>query len=203
MSRRKKHGLTPEDLELWKIVTQSIAPLTPDRAKPAPDDPANPGAPAQKSPSPQFRAHQIMRPKPLRQDPKITVDVRPDPLDDLRRASANMDRKTYDRLRKGRLRPDRRIDLHGMTIAVAQTVLTNFVLSAHADGARVLLVITGKGRIGPTDAGVIPGRRGVIRQSVPHWLSIPPLQALVVQTLPAADRHGGSGAYYIYLKRQR
>ena len=93
-----------------------------------------------------------------------------------------------------------RIDLHGMTLAVAQPVLIRFVLQAQAAGKRLVLVITGKGREGGPDAP-LPVRPGALRHNVPHWLHMPPLNAIVLQARPAHRRHGGEGAYYVYLRR--
>jgi DNA-nicking Smr family endonuclease len=112
-----------------------------------------------------------------------------------------MDRRTFQRIKRGKSKPDARIDLHGMTVAVAHPALTSFVLKSHAAGHRLLLVITGKGR-GGEDDDPVPVRRGILRQQVPHWLTIPPLASVVLQVEPAHDRHGGSGAFYVYLRRR-
>jgi DNA-nicking Smr family endonuclease len=113
-----------------------------------------------------------------------------------------MDRRRFERLRRGKITPDARLDLHGMTSERAHSALTGFVLDAHARGLRLLLVITGKGR--PGDPGtVIPERHGILRHSLPHWLAAPPLGARVLQVAPAHQRHGGGGAFYVYLRRSR
>ena len=64
-----------------------------------------------------------------------------------------------------------------------------------------MLVITGKGRA--PDGGLQPQRHGILRHSVPHWLGAPPLAARILQVAPAHQRHGGGGAYYVYLRRRR
>jgi len=99
--------------------------------------------------------------------------------------------------------PDRRVDLHGMTAQVAHAVLTQFIMSAHASGARLVLVITGKGRLHGDADSVMPQRKGIIRHSVPEWLRQAPLTGKVVQVIPAHRKHGGDGAYYVYLRRKR
>lgn len=107
-------------------------------------------------------------------------------------------------MQRGKLKPEARIDLHGMTLADAHPALTDFVLRAHDRGLRLLLVITGKGQGGDRrDDGPIPIRRGVLRQQVPGWLVAPPLGAVVLDVRPAHHRHGGEGAYYVYLKKRR
>lgn len=113
-----------------------------------------------------------------------------------------MDRKTHTKMKRGKLVPEARIDLHGMTMDRAHPSLTGFIMRAASEGKRLVLVITGKGKDRDED-GPIPIRRGVLRHQVPHWLSVPPLSQLVLQITAAHDRHGGGGAYYVYLKRLR
>ena len=113
-----------------------------------------------------------------------------------------MDRKTHRRLTAGKVRPEARIDLHGMTTAHAHTALTSFILSARARGLRTVLVITGKGRRDLSDDPV-PRPHGILRHEVPRWLSLAPLASSVLQIVPAHRRHGGDGAYYVHLARAR
>ncbi|MFV2002190.1 MAG: Smr/MutS family protein, partial [Paracoccaceae bacterium] len=87
-------------------------------------------------------------------------------------------------------------------LAEAHPALIGFVLGAHSAGRRLVLVITGKGKPG-TDAGPIPERRGVLKHQVPGWLAGSALRPAVLQVTQAHLRHGGSGAYYVYLKRRR
>ena len=105
-------------------------------------------------------------------------------------------------MKRGKSKPEARIDLHGMVVADAQAQLTRFILTAHSAGQRLVLVITGKGRR-PSGDGPIPQRHGVLRHQVPQWLSTPPLSHAVLQVSEAHQRHGGSGAYYVYLARRR
>jgi DNA-nicking Smr family endonuclease len=112
-----------------------------------------------------------------------------------------MDRRRLEKLRRGRVDPEARIDLHGMTSERAHAALNDFILSAHARGLRLVLVITGKGRA--DDAPHQPRRHGILRHSVPHWLAAPPLGGRVLQVLSAHQRHGGDGALYVYLRRWR
>ncbi|MGB0496726.1 MAG: Smr/MutS family protein [Rubricella sp.] len=112
-----------------------------------------------------------------------------------------MDKRLFDKMRRGRLKPDARIDLHGMTAERAHGALNGFILRAHAEGLRLVLVITGKGRTGVHDH--VPERRGVLRHAVPQWLKQAPLGPFVLQITPAHRSHGGAGAYYVYLRRKR
>lgn len=113
-----------------------------------------------------------------------------------------MDAKAFTRMSKGKLAPDARIDLHGMTVSEAHPELIRFVLNAHSEGARLVLVITGKGKPGP-DFGPIPQRYGVLKHQVPNWLRSPPLGGLILQVSEAHLKHGGAGALYVYLRRTR
>ena len=113
-----------------------------------------------------------------------------------------MDQKAYGRMKRGKLAPEGRIDLHGMTLDQAHPALTRFILGAQADGKRLVLVITGKGKPGD-DAGPMPRPRGVLKRQVPMWLAMPPLAQAVLQISAANIRHGGDGAFYVYLRRHR
>lgn len=130
------------------------------------------------------------------------VDRAPDPSRALEVAPPRVDGRTHARLRRGKLRPEARIDLHGMTLSQAHPALIRFLSSAHADSKRLVLVITGKGK-DRDDGGIMPVRRGVLRHQVPQWLQTPPLGSIVLQVTPAHFRHGGDGAYYVYLRRTR
>ena len=107
----------------------------------------------------------------------------------------NLDRKTMDRLRKGKLRPEKYIDLHGMTAAAAHLSLNTFLSEAHNLGHRCVLVITGKGNL--RHGG------GIIRRELPSWLNSRENRKLVLGFSKAQPFDGGTGAFYILLKRQR
>ena len=112
-----------------------------------------------------------------------------------------MDRRRRDKLRRGKIEPEARLDLHGMTSERAHAALVGFLVDAHARGLRLVLVITGKGRAGADT--MVPERHGILRHSLPHWLAAPPLVGRILEVTPAHARHGGSGAFYVYLRRIR
>jgi DNA-nicking Smr family endonuclease len=150
---------------------------------------------ASPSPAP-FRLGASARPSPKPHDLAPTLSTQ------IERQPVTMDKKRFGQMKKGRLTPDARIDLHGMTIAEAHPALVRFVLSAVSQQRRLVLVITGKGKSRP-DTGVIPERHGALRHQVPHWLHSAPLKAHVLQISEAHVKHGGQGAYYVYLRRPR
>lgn len=111
-----------------------------------------------------------------------------------------MDTKTFGKLKRGKLVPEARIDLHGMTVDQAHPALTRFILTSQSRGLRLVLVITGKGeQDNPYDP--IPRRRGVLKRQVPLWLRMPGLTTAVMDVTEAHIRHGGGGAFYVYLRR--
>lgn len=110
-------------------------------------------------------------------------------------ATSGLDRRTMDRLRKGRLRPEARIDLHGMTAERARRALENFVADKHTEGKRCVLVITGKGSL--KQGG------GIIRREFPDWLNAPEIRPRVLGFAQAQPADGGAGAFYVLLRRIR
>jgi DNA-nicking Smr family endonuclease len=191
---RRRRGLSPEDRKLWEAVAATATPLHAPAAaqppEPAPPPPA--AAPPQRPPR---------RPERPPEPPRVTLDLAPDPQAALLLGHPRMDRRRFDKLRRGRLEPEARIDLHGMTSERAHAALTGFILDAHGQGLRLVLVITGKGR--RDDQAMQPHRHGILRHSLPHWLAAPPLRARILDIAPAHQRHGGAGAFYVYLRRQR
>lgn len=181
MSRRRR--LSPEEEALWKRIAQTTNPMQKPRiAKTPPKQPERPSARAEPAWSPPaFRVGE----KAVATETRIPAQPAP----------VKMDRKAYTKLKRGKSVPEARIDLHGMTAAAAHTALTAFLLRAHGEGKRLVLVITGKGKPNET------GQTGILRREVPHWLDQPPLRQIVLQTTQAHQRHGGSGALYVYLRR--
>jgi DNA-nicking Smr family endonuclease len=105
------------------------------------------------------------------------------------------DAQTRDKLSKGRLPLEGRVDLHGMTQDEAYALLLSFLRRAHDGGIRYVLIITGKGSSSRSE--------GVLRRAVPHWLSTAPFRALISGHDNAARRHGGGGALYVRLRRRQ
>ena len=120
---------------------------------------------------------------------------------------SGVDGHTDEKLRRGELAPDSRLDLHGLTEAVAHRVLTAHLHGAHLRGDRLVLVITGKGARAkpdaPFDLELDARARGVLARVVPRWLGEPQFARLIASTRGAHRRHGGEGALYVYLRKNR
>ena len=70
-------------------------------------------------------------------------------------------------------------------------------------GKRLALVVTGKGNSTRDEGGIMPHRQGILRHSLPHWLNMPDIRPKILEITPAHLKHGGGGAYYVYLRRVR
>ncbi|MEM6758891.1 MAG: Smr/MutS family protein [Pseudomonadota bacterium] len=195
MTRRRR--LRPDEEELWRKVADRTERLHPEpRFNPAD---------FVETPAPKPRSVALFDALPLRNskpEQATRIDLVPSITDQVRNAPVQMDKKAFNRLKQGKLKPEGKIDLHGMTLDRAHPALTRFIMVAQAQGKRLVLVVTGKGK-DRDDGGPIPVRNGVLRHQVPQWLSLPPLSTAVLQVSPAHGRHGGGGAYYVYLRRNR
>lgn len=182
---RRKRALSDEEKTLWQSVAKSTKPLRRMRtslAKPVEDDVVEIVVP--KKPAAKLRA-----------TPSVVVKPQPVPAKPAPPPLAPLGRRERSKLAKGRQPIDARIDLHGMTQAVAHRALIAFLHRAYGDGATFVLIITGKGRS--------PTSEGVLRRQVPLWMSLPDLRSLVVGFEEAHIGHGGEGALYVRLRRAR
>lgn len=121
--------------------------------------------------------------------------------------TAGLDGNTTERLRKGQLDPEARLDLHGMTESAAHRALITFLRAASARGLRLVLIVTGKGKPiapdAPFDLELAGRARGVLNAMTPRWLAEPELAGFVADTRPSHRRHGGGGALYVYLRKSK
>jgi DNA-nicking Smr family endonuclease len=174
----RRRVLSYEERVLWTTVTKAIAPLrttawiAPDvdtQATPVAVKPPRPVGPKKASP------------------PLAPQQPAPPPLTPL-------SRRMKRGVARGKQAIDARLDLHGLTQSEAHAALLRFLRSAGARDARLVLVITGKGR---------GGEPGVLRRQVPQWLSLPEFRSLVLGFEDAHVTHGGEGALYVRLRRAR
>jgi DNA-nicking Smr family endonuclease len=198
MSRPKgPRHLRPEEAALWEVIASRTQPMHPKRrAVPAEAVKPKPKPPEPRAPLSPFTVGEKAGTAPPPHDLARPISTA------LSNAPVAMDRKAHRKLTRGKLAPEARIDLHGMTLADAHPVLMRFVADAHARGLRLVLVITGKGKV-REEHGPIPTRTGVLRHQVPQWLTSGALRPLVLQVTEAHRSHGGSGAYYVYLRRRK
>ena len=172
---RRPRGLSDADRALWRAYVAEVAPL-PGRDLPPEAPPPAPAPAAAPMPVP-------TPPAPTRwTPPDITIGAPPPGLDDRR----------WRDLRRGRIRPERTIDLHGRRAQEAHAAVRGFLADAYADGVRCVAVITGRGS--STEGGVL-------RRELPHWLNAPDLRRII---LGAAHPHSANtGAVHLLLRRRR
>lgn len=193
----KKRGKLPsdEDKKLWRTVTQTVTAYRPetmvdsfdpkdidyvDLKKPTPAGPSLNGAPKRSTPDPYQPP--ISRPSVAKKgSPQKTLNP--------------IERPVHRKISKGRVAIDARIDLHGMTQQVAYHALYQFLFDAYQRADRHVLVITGK--------GTSSGGHGVLKKAVPEWFNNPDFSNIVSGYKFSAQHHGGEGALYVRLRREK
>ena len=184
---RPPRGLSAAEAALWARVASTVDPLHPGK-------PASIVPPIQlSSPPPPRRVKGRVPPPPPAPAPKA-VPTRP--LD-----RHGLDGSWERKLAKAQITPDLTLDLHGHSLDAAHARLDAGLAQAVAMGARLLLVITGKPR--PVAAADRSDRRGAIRAKLIDWLAAGSHASRIAAVRPAHQRHGGSGALYVILRRPR
>jgi len=183
--------MSDEDDDIWGFVSDSVEPI--QRGKlyvppiPERDRPQKPPSASKAPAKPVFVPQQIKQ-KALK-------------LND------GLDHRTAERLRKGAMAIDARIDLHGLNSSEAYSSLRHFVRTSQASGHRCVLVITGKGSGGKTSDQFWDshgeGAKGVLKRAVPEWLAEPDLRDIILKSATAQPKDGGHGALYVLLRRKR
>jgi len=144
---KKPRHLSAEERALWDHVAERMEPLHAKKNIVLPE-----AKPRPKRPDPQ--------PLPFfevgaKADHRRAHDLLPPIHQRLQTAPVNMDNKSFGKMKRGKIKPEGRIDLH------------------------------------------------ILRHQVPQWLALQPLSPAILQVTPAHLRHGGHGAYYVYLRRNR
>ena len=185
----RKRSVSREEQSLWRRVTGDVEPLATDIPAPPEPHPTKEGAdksppqPRTAKPAPPVSAPPPAPPTVAKQHPELVPGK-----------TAGLDKRKAQRLKRGQLRPEARVDLHGMTQVKAHAELNGFVAECQLADLRTVLVITGKGSV---------REGGVLRRMVPRWLNQPPLRGMVIAIEQATPRDGGAGAYYLLLRRRR
>ena len=171
-----------DDDKLWEEVAASVKPLPGKKAHSTPAKEKPPRKPKVKpvpAPSAESAPHTHKHLFPL------TVGT-----------MAGVDANTAQKLRRGQMPIDARLDLHGLYQDEAHEKLRRFIAGATGMGHRCVLVITGKG-------GVSATTRGVLREMVPRWLNLEDLRPFILCLCYAQPKDGGTGALYVLLRRRR
>ena len=195
---KRIRALTAAERALWAEVAATVKPRAPqEQTGPAIGETADAaaaalGLPEKTAPAP------IAKPKAT--DRTGPVLPKTPPL-------AAIERKLKQRLSRGQREADAKIDLHGMRQDEAHAALHRFLSGAHARGASLVLVVTGKGGRkvfdDRSDLDFTRSERGVLHRLVPLWLADPEMRRFVIGFEHAAQGHGGSGALYVRIRRAR
>jgi DNA-nicking Smr family endonuclease len=171
MSRRPRS----EEARLWALVAATVRPL-PGRTVEIPAEAAVDPPPRPPSKAPPFvpAAHQAR--------PRVAPKPPPADIEPGRKRRLTRERDPLELV----------LDLHGLDQDRARAVLHRFLRRAQDDGARAVLVITGKGVQGD----------GILRRRTPEWLAEPAVRGVVAGVSEAHRRHGGAGALYVAIKRR-
>ncbi len=189
---KKKPTAKEDDKNLFDRVMQEVQPLS---KRPPPRhrfmSPTAETAPAK---------NQKTKKKPPSSPKPAVTKPTPAAID-----NPGIDKRQAERLRRGQVQIDGRLDLHGMKQQEAHDRLREIIFRSYDRGQRCLLVITGKGnRRRREDASFMPDHDlGVLKRNVPRWLQEPGLRDKVLSVSEAQARHGGSGALYVLLRRRR
>jgi DNA-nicking Smr family endonuclease len=176
--------LSAEEIELWLNVTRGVA--------------RRPGSGSPQLPQPRID-RELQASEAQNNLPKgASAAMPPSPVE--RKAPpplAPLERRLRQKLARGRAAPEAAIDLHGMRRQEAFAALREFLARAQIEGARLVLVVTGKGRVASED-----GAAGILRKSVPNWLRGAEYRSIVLGFEEASRPHGGAGALYVRLRRR-
>ena len=196
MGRKRAGDRQPsaEERRLFEYAMRDASPMAERPGSETPSDaPATPGAEDSTKPPPRPTEPPAAKPPP-----------RPPRAVPASSMTAGLDKRTAQRLKRGRMPPEAKLDLHGHTAAEARRALVRFLDESARRSLRCVLVVTGTAAGRARDEGVMPNRSaGILRASLPDWLDDPDNHARVIAHCPAQPRHGGAGARYVLLRRRR
>ena len=179
-------GLSAEEAEAWEKVAATVSPMHTAR-------PVKQAVELPKVTMPKVAKAKIKPAKPAPAPSKPKSPPKP--------VQSTLDGRWDRQLKSGAIQPDFTLDLHGHNLDAAYNRLMSGVAQARAMGARTILLVTGKPRpVDPADRG---SKRGAIRAKVLDWLAASSHHSAIAAVRRAHIRHGGDGALYIVLRRER
>lgn len=189
---KKNKPLSAKDQQVWDKYAEELSAKTPDNGE-IDDFEAL------------LEAHEhepeVDSPKPAKISPEIEKSTNSSASSHSQ--SDQIDRRTLEKLRKGQMTIDARLDLHGMRQTEAYDALNRFMVLSVQQRLRCVLIITGKGKPRVSTSAIIEPENGVLKKMLPQWLEDTKFKKNILTILPADKKHGGSGAFYIYLKKVR
>ena len=139
---------------------------------------------------------------------KITKPIRKQ--SEFKPASTNykgnkLDKKRQTLLKKGKIEPEKILDLHGLNARKAEKLVLDFLLKNYLNGVRLALIITGKGkRSREADNSYYTEQdTGILKRSLITWVEKSNMRPTILDIIPAHAKHGGGGAFYVYLRKSR
>ena len=181
-------GLSADEVEAWDKLAATVKRLHP--LKPIQPKPDHRPQPPVRSP-----------PAKIATPPRVPRAAKPSPPKAVPVQDRGLDSHWDRRLKAGQLQPEVTLDLHGHNLDAAYDRLMSGVAQARAIGAQTILLVTGKPR--PVEAADRGAKRGAIRAKVLDWLAASSHHSAIAAVRRAHQRHGGDGALYIVLKRER
>lgn len=176
MSTKRK--LTRDEREVWSHVTRGIVPYHAPAIAPA--APAHTtGLADERVVTPRAGLSQ-RRASPMSSKPSATIAGDP-----------KLDRRAA----RGRLAIEATLDLHGFNQGAAHAALRQFLIHANSHHYRCVLVITGK--------GAASSGSGILRRRFLEWINEHGMREMISRVAQAHQRHGGAGAFYVFLKSSR
>ena len=98
----------------------------------------------------------------------------------------------------------RSLDLHGKTLDEANSIIENFIKKSYEDKVQKLIIVTGKGLHSNNEKDPYVSKDlGILKYSIPDYLSKnSELMKMISNISEASIKDGGSGAFYIFLKKK-
>ena len=195
MKSDKNGGLSKEDLILWNQVKRTFDKISSPQQKINKDMVLNKN-------EPNLYQKNIFHDSKL-VDTKSTQNKKNS--QNILYRSTNIDKKTYNLLKKGKINPENTLDLHGLNTKQAENNSINFIEQNYSKGKRLILIITGKGKksnktdsLNYNNSGI-----GILKKSLVTWIENSEVFSSIIGIYPAHVKHGGGGAFYVYLRKKK